>query len=377
LEEISPHGEPAFDTRELRQVLGAFVTGVTVITTVDKAGRPYGLTANSFSSVSLNPPLILWSQSLTAPSYPVFRDAERFAISILAEHQADISQKFSRAGADKFEGVAIEKGIGGIPLIRGAAAHLECRCVTSYPGGDHAVFLGEVERIAQSSAKPLAFGRGRYLVTNPRDLGEFSIDIGFSSLGHLHAVRIATPVVADLAAALKETVCLAVWGNMGPTVIRWEESERPVSNNLRTGVVLPLLTSATGIAFGSYLPWELTREVIERELAQGRGGLRTMEDVETLFAETRAVGLGRVSATTETFADMYDVPITAVSAPVFDRTGMMILALTVVGHGDRLDVSTGSDLTATLGEAAASLSRHLGFKKEVTSAGAADHRNRD
>src|SRR3954469_18364116 len=95
-------GVQPFDSLELRRVLGAFVTGVTVITTLDRDGKPHGLTANSFTSVSLDPPLILWSQSLTAPSHPVFRESERFVVNILADDQVEISNRFARGGADKF-----------------------------------------------------------------------------------------------------------------------------------------------------------------------------------------------------------------------------------------------------------------------------------
>ena len=122
-----------FDSRALRDVLGAFVTGVTVITALDEAGTPYGLTANSFSSVSLDPPLVLWSQALTAPSHPVFRAADRFAINILACDQVEISNRFARAADRKFEGVPVRVGLGGLPLLEGCAAYLECRKITSYP----------------------------------------------------------------------------------------------------------------------------------------------------------------------------------------------------------------------------------------------------
>jgi flavin reductase (DIM6/NTAB) family NADH-FMN oxidoreductase RutF len=161
-----------FDSREFRAVLSAFVTGVTVVTTTDNAGNAYGLTVNSFSSASLDPPLVLWSQSLTAPSFPVFREAERFAVSILAEGQSDISQRFARGDVNKFTGVAIERGRSGLPLIRGAAAHLECRRIMNYPAGDHSVFVGEVEHVAQCDLRPLAFGRGRYLSTKPVDCSD-------------------------------------------------------------------------------------------------------------------------------------------------------------------------------------------------------------
>lgn len=156
-----------FDNKQLRQVLGSFVTGVTVITTIDDHGKLHGLTANSFSSVSLDPPLVLWSQSRTAPSHPVFSHSERFAINILASDQAELSDRFSRGGNEKFEGVSLRKGIGGVPLIDGCIAHIECRRVESIDGGDHVVFLGEVDRIEKKELPPLAFGGGRYLVVEP------------------------------------------------------------------------------------------------------------------------------------------------------------------------------------------------------------------
>ena len=130
-----------FDVRELRTCLGAFVTGVTVITTVDRAGNLHGLTANSFNSVSLETPLILWSLQIKARSYPVFREAERFTINILAADQVAIAKRFAGPTQDKFQGVPVTYGIGGLPLINDCAAYLECRKEAVYPGGDHAVFL--------------------------------------------------------------------------------------------------------------------------------------------------------------------------------------------------------------------------------------------
>jgi flavin reductase (DIM6/NTAB) family NADH-FMN oxidoreductase RutF len=153
--------------RELRRALGRFVTGVTVVTTVDRAGNEWGLTVNSFSSVSLDPPLILWSQSLTAPSHPTFREAGRFAVNILAEHQADISRRFASAGERKFSGVSTRKSLGGVPLIDGCAAYLECKQQGIYPGGDHAIFIGRVERFEIGSANSLIFGFGQYLSAQP------------------------------------------------------------------------------------------------------------------------------------------------------------------------------------------------------------------
>jgi flavin reductase (DIM6/NTAB) family NADH-FMN oxidoreductase RutF len=154
---------PTFDPLDFRRALGSFVTGVTIVTTLDARGRAVGLTANSFSSVSLDPPLVLWSQSLRAPSYPAFRDAARFAISILASGQAGLSDRFASGGPDKFAGVALRHGLGGVPMIEGATAFLECTRVATYPGGDHAIFLGRVERFEHHGRAPLVFAGGRYL----------------------------------------------------------------------------------------------------------------------------------------------------------------------------------------------------------------------
>lgn len=157
------------DSKTLRKTLGAFTTGVTVITTLGEDGKRYGVTANSFSSVSLDPPLILWSQSVASRSHPAFRDTERFVVNILAADQSHVSDRFARSGDDKFEGVDIDDGLGGLPIIRGAAAFLECRKMATYPGGDHVVFLGQVENLFRADRAPLAFCDGRYLTHLAQD----------------------------------------------------------------------------------------------------------------------------------------------------------------------------------------------------------------
>src|SRR5258708_37730111 len=106
-----------FDSRDLRRVLGTFVTGVTVVTTTDDEGRYHGVTANSFSSVSLDPPLVLWSQAINAQSHPVFFKAERFAVNILAEDQIELSKRFAKSSEEKFSGVDVDIGSGGVPLL--------------------------------------------------------------------------------------------------------------------------------------------------------------------------------------------------------------------------------------------------------------------
>ncbi|NKJ48636.1 hypothetical protein CIC12_18210 [Burkholderia sp. SG-MS1] len=160
------------DSKSLRKTLGAFTTGVTVITTLGGDGRRYGVTANSFSSVSLDPPLVLWSQSTTSRSHPAFRDTERFVVNILAVDQIHVSDRFAKSGDDKFDGFETDEGLAGLPIIRGAAAYLECRKMATYPGGDHVVFLGLVENLFRGDRAPLAFCDGQYLTHLAQHLAE-------------------------------------------------------------------------------------------------------------------------------------------------------------------------------------------------------------
>ena len=366
---------PAFDSRELRQVLGAFVTGVTVITALDQHGKPHGLTANSFTSVSLDPPLILWSQSLTAPSHPVFREAERFVVNILADDQVEVSKRFARGGGDKFADCQTLPGLGGVPLIVGCAAYLECRRIDSFRGGDHVVFLGEVERTERTGRQPLVFGGGRYLVAQPHDIG--SPAESTANIARLTAVRLATRALVDLSDELDETLGLGVWGNMGPTMVRWEESSQLISEHLRTGLVLPVLASATGLAFAAWLPRETTAPFIDAELAQGAAA-EFFSDAGRLFerlAQIRDTGIVSL-ASTDAFAGLYGTTISALSVPVFDHTGGMVLALTAIGTVDRLDISESGRLVTRLRECAATLSRRLGAATAAASAANPQQENR-
>jgi flavin reductase (DIM6/NTAB) family NADH-FMN oxidoreductase RutF/DNA-binding IclR family transcriptional regulator len=356
-----------FDTIELRQTLGAFVTGVTVITAVDRDGKAYGLTANSFTSVSLNPPLVLWNQSLTAPSYPIFRDAERFAVNILADDQIDVSKRFSTPanGGDRFAGLGVRAGLGGIPLIEGCAAYIECRKESSFPGGDHAVFLGRVEKVGQSTRKPLVFGGGKYLAAHPHDGAGLALDLGIGTLSHLHAVRLATPMLTELSRRLDKTLALCVWGNHGPTVTRWEVSREPVSFNLPTGLVLPVLRSASGLAFAAYLPRSMTCDLIESELRQAPAG---MDSLDELLAGVRADGVATLNAS-DSFHDMYGTHIDAASVPVFDSQGMIALAFTMLDHPGALHCESGAAALLALKETGAALSHRLGYRSPLAAAG--------
>lgn len=151
------------DSRSFRSALGQFATGVAVVTTATAEGW-VGLTVNSFASVSLEPPMILWSLRTQSYSHPSFAECEFFAVNVLAESQEDLSRKFAMARPDKFDGVDIEEGVGGIPLLRGASAIFQCRRQANYSGGDHTIFLGQVERFSHDEQlTPLVFCKGGYV----------------------------------------------------------------------------------------------------------------------------------------------------------------------------------------------------------------------
>ena len=151
------------DSRTLRDTLGLFVTGVTIITTRDEDDRPIGLTANSFNSVSLDPPLVLWSISNHARSLDAFSRAEHFAVHILRDDQADLSSLFARSGAPKFDGIEIGSGLGGVPVLPDCAACLECSLFDRHLAGDHVIYVAKIEKLsANLNAQPLVYHGGRY-----------------------------------------------------------------------------------------------------------------------------------------------------------------------------------------------------------------------
>lgn len=157
-------GNPRTEAGSFRRTLGEFATGVTVITTcVD--GIRYGLTSNSFASVSLDPPLVLWSIKRSSQSFLAFESCQHFSVNILAEDQISLSQRFARSGPDKFDEVTTSVGLGDAPVLEGVAATFECKRSHVYDGGDHVIILGEVESFSRFDRKPLLFAKGRYAVT--------------------------------------------------------------------------------------------------------------------------------------------------------------------------------------------------------------------
>ena len=156
------------DPQEFRAALGLFATGVTIVTARTADGVPVGLTANSFNSVSLNPPLVLWSLRSAALSMPAFARGSHYAIHILAAEQLELARRFATPGIDRFAGLAFEHGSGGVPLIPGCAALFECANRSQYEEGDHVIFVGEVERSHhRAGAQPLIFHGGRYYAELP------------------------------------------------------------------------------------------------------------------------------------------------------------------------------------------------------------------
>ncbi len=152
----------AIDAELFKRVLGSFASGVTVVTTRDGGGQPRGMTVSAFSSVSLDPPLVLVCIDLKAESHPDLRAAGRFAINILGEGQHELSRRFAAKGVDRFAGVPVRPGVTGLPLLEGALGVLECRVVGEHPAGDHTIFIGEVEAAAVESEGPLLHFRGSY-----------------------------------------------------------------------------------------------------------------------------------------------------------------------------------------------------------------------
>jgi len=153
------------DPAAFRDAMSRFASGVTIVTARNESGEPWGFTASAFSSLSLEPPLILVCLDKRADSHPVFARADTFAISILTHGQDDLAMKFATRGADKFGGLEVVTGkVTGLPLIPDAHVHLECRIHDRLPGGDHTILVGEVLSAASGDQPPLlhynrTFGR--------------------------------------------------------------------------------------------------------------------------------------------------------------------------------------------------------------------------
>jgi flavin reductase (DIM6/NTAB) family NADH-FMN oxidoreductase RutF len=148
---------------EFRQALSQFATGVTVLTTHDREGRPHGLTVSSFCSVSLQPPMVLVCIDQRSDAHAALRESGVFGVSVLEETQDDVSRRFAQAGVEKFEGFELETRPGGtVAMVPGAVAHIECKLASTHEAGDHVIYVGEVVTTRVDVGRPLLYHRSRY-----------------------------------------------------------------------------------------------------------------------------------------------------------------------------------------------------------------------
>lgn len=160
------------DSIQFRNALGQFATGVTVITSTDAHGRPVGVTASSFNSVSLDPPLVLWSLAKNAASLQAYQESGHFCVHVLASSHEDLSQRFASKGSDKFAGLDWDRGLGDVPLLKDFAAQFQCKTTYQYEGGDHVIFVGEVMEYTAREEEPLVFHKGKYATAKVKAQGE-------------------------------------------------------------------------------------------------------------------------------------------------------------------------------------------------------------
>ena len=154
-----------FDTTAFRNALGSFTTGVTIITATAPDGTPVGLTANSFNSVSLDPPMVLWSLAKTSLSIDAFNEAKHWNVHVLSQGQQDLSNTFASRGENKFSEISLDEGVSDAPLIPNCSARFQCRNMVTHDGGDHLIYIGEVLSFDQQTLPPLVFQQGQYAMT--------------------------------------------------------------------------------------------------------------------------------------------------------------------------------------------------------------------
>ncbi len=147
---------------DFRRALSRFPSGVNVVTTKDADGRPHGITVSAFCSVSLVPPLVLICIEKSTASHDAFADSEVFVVNMLRKSQQHLSEQFAAPAVDKFEDVDFRTGIDGVPVLKQALASIECRLRNAFDGGDHTIYVGEVETISVDEGEPLVYHQGDY-----------------------------------------------------------------------------------------------------------------------------------------------------------------------------------------------------------------------
>lgn len=270
--------------RAFRNALGSFATGVTIATTKDGDGNPVGVTASSFNSVSLDPPLVLWSLAKSSLSRAAFCDSGHFAVHILAASQEELSNRFARSGEDKFADVAWSEGELGSPVFEEHAALFQCKTRHEYDGGDHIILVGEVVDFEAREVAPLLFHGGSYAERRPRPRGElaesvdtehgrFSDDFLFYliSRAHFQTSRPTREKLAESDSSMEEYLTLAV-----------------------LSMEAPLDQAAIGqrLAHTGHSPSPRLLDVMTRKklLTESDGKFDLADDGRKLFVETLAFG---------------------------------------------------------------------------------------
>jgi 3-hydroxy-9,10-secoandrosta-1,3,5(10)-triene-9,17-dione monooxygenase reductase component len=154
--------DSTFSKNDFRNALGSFATGITVVTAIGQNGQNIGMTANSFNSVSLDPALVLWSIGRDSNCFDDFMAAKSYAIHVLASDQQDISNRFAKTGADRFEGIDCSEGLSGVPILPHYSTCFQCEIEHQFDGGDHVILVGKVVEFADNGHQPLVFHRGGY-----------------------------------------------------------------------------------------------------------------------------------------------------------------------------------------------------------------------
>jgi len=271
-----------------RNALGAFATGVTIATTKNLRGEPIGVTASSFNSVSLEPPLILWSLAKTSLSREAFCESGHFAVHVLAASQEDLSNRFARSGDDKFAGVDWSEGKLGSPIFAEHAALFQCQTRYQYEGGDHIILVGEVVDYETNEVAPLLFHGGRYAERRPRpklpgdisvdtEHGRFSDDFLFYliSRAHFQTSHPTRDKLAAMGSSMDEYLTLALLSMESPL------TEDEIRQRLRH----------TGHAPSPNQLDEMEGKNLIRQLAaDGRERFDLGEEGRKLFVETLAYG---------------------------------------------------------------------------------------
>ncbi len=183
-----------FNAREFRDALSAFATGVTIVTAVDATDKPVGMTASSFNSVSMDPPLILWSVTKSSHGADAFKQAANFSVHILASDQMELSNQFAKTGSDKFSGTGFTLNTEGVPVLPQCVCRFDCSAWACYEGGDHWIIVGLVEALYRDNHEPLIFSRGSYATASPLRVKTDNISVestGFSHVDNLLLYNLA------------------------------------------------------------------------------------------------------------------------------------------------------------------------------------------